>query len=75
MRSRTSRRTRSSGVDARPHADHDDYHGRALLVMKDGLRYRDPHVPGPGARELTEPHLRVDSIPAIFAITEDPSSS
>lgn len=48
------------------------YHGTALSVMKDGVRYFTPMFLVIMLLAVTDVIFAVDSIPAIFAITEDP---
>ncbi len=48
------------------------YHGSALTVVKDGVRYFTPMFVVMGLIAVTDVIFAVDSIPAIFAITKDP---
>ncbi|MEO8011623.1 MAG: TerC family protein [Dokdonella sp.] len=48
------------------------YHGSALWVVKDGVRYFTPMFVVLGLIAVTDVIFAVDSIPAIFAITKDP---
>ncbi len=49
-----------------------DYHGTALSVVKDGVRWFTPMFVVITLLAVTDVVFAVDSIPAIFAITEDP---
>lgn len=49
-----------------------DYHGTALTVVKDGVRWFTPMFVVIALIAVTDVIFAVDSIPAIFAITEDP---
>ena len=50
----------------------DEYHGEKFFVMKDGLRYATPMFVVLVLVEVTDLVFAVDSIPAIFAVTNDP---
>jgi tellurite resistance protein TerC len=50
----------------------DEYHGTALTVVKDGVRWFTPMFVVIALLAVTDVIFAVDSIPAIFAITEDP---
>jgi tellurite resistance protein TerC len=50
----------------------DTYHGEKFFVVKAGLRYATPLFLVLVLVEITDVIFAVDSIPAIFAITEDP---
>ncbi len=50
----------------------DEYHGGALTVVKDGVRWFTPMFVVIALIAVTDVIFAVDSIPAIFAITEDP---
>jgi tellurite resistance protein TerC len=50
----------------------DRYHGEKFFVMKDGARYATPLFVVLALVEFTDLIFAVDSIPAIFAITDDP---
>jgi tellurite resistance protein TerC len=50
----------------------DQYHGEKFFVMKDGARYATPLFVVLALVEFTDLIFAVDSIPAIFAITDDP---
>lgn len=50
----------------------DEYHGSALTVVKDGVRWFTPMFVVIALIAVTDVIFAVDSIPAIFAITEDP---
>ena len=49
-----------------------EYHGSALTVVKDGVRWFTPMFVVIALIAVTDVIFAVDSIPAIFAITEDP---
>ncbi len=49
-----------------------EFHGSALSVVKDGVRWFTPMFVVMGLIAVTDVIFAVDSIPAIFAITEDP---
>ncbi|SFN39550.1 TerC family protein [Dokdonella immobilis] len=49
-----------------------EYHGSALTVVKDGVRWFTPMFVVIALLAVTDVIFAVDSIPAIFAITEDP---
>ena len=49
-----------------------EYHGEKFFVMRDGLRHATPLFLVLVLIEVTDLVFAVDSIPAIFAITEDP---
>ncbi len=49
-----------------------EYHGSSLSVMKEGVRYFTPMFLVIMLLAVTDVIFAVDSIPAIFAITEDP---
>ncbi|HET9033661.1 MAG TPA: TerC family protein [Dokdonella sp.] len=49
-----------------------EYHGNALSVVKDGVRWFTPMFVVIALLAVTDVIFAVDSIPAIFAITEDP---
>lgn len=49
-----------------------EYHGNALSVVKDGVRWFTPMFVVMALIAVTDVIFAVDSIPAIFAITEDP---
>ena len=50
----------------------EDYHGPAFTVVRDGLRHATPLLLVLVAVELTDLVFAVDSVPAIFAVTQDP---
>ena len=50
----------------------EDYHGPAFTVVKDGRRFATPLLLVLVAVELTDLVFAVDSVPAIFAVTQDP---
>ena len=50
----------------------DDYHGNALSVLRDGKRWYTPLFVVIMMVAITDVIFAVDSIPAIFAITDDP---
>ena len=50
----------------------DDFEGQKFLVRRDGRRYLTPLALALVAVEGADLILAVDSIPAIFAVTEDP---
>lgn len=49
-----------------------EYHGQRFTVVKDGRRYATPLLLVLVAVEATDVVFAVDSIPAIFAVTQDP---
>lgn len=49
-----------------------EYHGAALSVVKDGVRWFTPMFVVIALLAVTDVIFAVDSIPAIFAITDDP---
>ena len=49
-----------------------DYHGTAISVVKDGVRWFTPLFVVIALLAVTDVIFAVDSIPAIFAITDDP---
>ena len=49
-----------------------EFHGNALTVVKDGVRWFTPMFVVIALIAVTDVIFAVDSIPAIFAITEDP---
>ncbi len=49
-----------------------DYHGKKFIVLENGRRFATPLLVVLLAIEATDLVFAVDSIPAIFAITEDP---
>ncbi|HEU4751875.1 MAG TPA: TerC family protein, partial [Armatimonadota bacterium] len=49
-----------------------EYHGQRFFVFQDGRRYATPLLAVLVAVEATDLVFAVDSIPAIFAVTEDP---
>ena len=49
-----------------------DYHGSAFTIIKEGKRYATPLLLVLISVEITDLVFAVDSIPAIFAVTEDP---
>ncbi len=49
-----------------------EYHGQRFTVVKDGRRYATPLLLVLLAIEATDLVFAVDSIPAIFAVTQDP---
>ena len=49
-----------------------DYHGNRMSIVKDGVRYFTPMFVVMGLIAVTDVIFAVDSIPAIFAITDDP---
>jgi len=49
-----------------------DYHGQSFTVVKDGKRFATPLLLVLAAIEATDLVFAVDSIPAIFAVTNDP---
>ncbi|MGB0133009.1 TerC family protein [Dokdonella sp.] len=49
-----------------------EYHGTAMTVVKDGVRWFTPMFAVIALLAVTDVIFAVDSIPAIFAITEDP---
>jgi tellurite resistance protein TerC len=49
-----------------------EYHGQRFTVVKDGRRYATPLLLVLVAVEATDLVFAVDSIPAIFAVTQDP---
>lgn len=50
----------------------EEHHGERFFVMKEGMRYATPLFLVLVLVEVTDLIFAVDSIPAIFAITEDP---
>lgn len=50
----------------------DTYHGPAFTVVQNGRRYATPLLLVLVAVELTDVIFAVDSVPAIFAVTQDP---
>ncbi len=50
----------------------DQYHGDRFFVVRDGLRYATPLFIVVIFVELTDLIFAVDSIPAVFAVTQDP---
>jgi tellurite resistance protein TerC len=50
----------------------DEHHGEKFFVMKEGVRYATPLFVVLVLVEVTDLIFAVDSIPAIFAITDDP---
>ena len=50
----------------------DEHHGEKFLVVKDGVRYATPLFLVLVLVEVSDLIFAVDSIPAIFAITDDP---
>ena len=50
----------------------DEYHGEKFFVMKEGVRYATPMFVALVLVEVTDLIFAVDSIPAIFAVTNDP---
>ena len=50
----------------------DEYHGEKFFVMKEGVRYATPMFVALVLVEVTDLIFAVDSIPAIFAVTDDP---
>jgi tellurite resistance protein TerC len=50
----------------------DDHHGERFFVMKEGVRYATPLLVVLMLVEVTDLIFAVDSIPAIFAVTDDP---
>jgi len=50
----------------------DDFHGERFSIVKDGVRYFTPLFVVIAMIGITDVVFAVDSIPAIFAITEDP---
>jgi tellurite resistance protein TerC len=50
----------------------DDYHGERFTVIREGKRYATPLLLVLVAIEATDVVFAVDSIPAIFAVTQDP---
>ncbi len=50
----------------------EEYHGPAFTVVKDGRRFATPLLLVLVAVELTDLVFAVDSVPAIFAVTQDP---
>ncbi len=50
----------------------DDYHGERFFVMRNGLRHATPMFIVLIMVEITDLIFAVDSIPAIFAVTNDP---
>lgn len=50
----------------------DEHHGENFFVMKEGVRYATPLFVVLALVEVTDLIFAVDSIPAIFAVTEDP---
>jgi tellurite resistance protein TerC len=50
----------------------DEYHGERFFVVKQGLRYATPLFVALVLVEVTDLIFAVDSIPAIFAVTDDP---
>ncbi len=49
-----------------------EFHGDKFLVLKNGRRYATPLLLALVAVEVTDLIFAVDSIPAIFAVTQDP---
>jgi tellurite resistance protein TerC len=49
-----------------------DYHGQRFTIVKDGRRYATPLLLVLVAIEASDLVFAVDSIPAIFAVTQDP---
>jgi tellurite resistance protein TerC len=49
-----------------------EYHGQGFTVVKDGRRFATPLLLVLAAIEATDLVFAVDSIPAIFAVTQDP---
>jgi tellurite resistance protein TerC len=49
-----------------------EYHGQRFTVVKDGRRYATPLLLVLVAVETTDLVFAVDSIPAVFAVTQDP---
>lgn len=49
-----------------------EFHGSAMSIVKDGVRYFTPMFVVMGLIAVTDVIFAVDSIPAIFAITDDP---
>jgi tellurite resistance protein TerC len=49
-----------------------DYHGERFFVVRDGLRYATPLFIVVVFVEVTDLIFAVDSIPAVFAVTQDP---
>ena len=49
-----------------------EYHGAKFLVVKDGRRHATPLLVVLVAMEATDLIFAVDSIPAVFAVTQDP---
>jgi len=50
----------------------DDYHGDRFFIVKNGIRYATPLFIVVIFVELTDLIFAVDSIPAVFAVTQDP---
>jgi tellurite resistance protein TerC len=50
----------------------DKYYGEKFFVMKEGMRYATPLFVALMLIEITDLIFAVDSIPAIFAVTDDP---
>jgi tellurite resistance protein TerC len=50
----------------------DEHHGEKFFVMKEGVRYATPLFVVLALVEVTDLIFAVDSIPAIFAVTDDP---
>lgn len=50
----------------------DEYHGERFFVMREGVRYATPLFVVLVLVEVTDLIFAVDSIPAIFAVTDDP---
>lgn len=50
----------------------DDFDGQKFIVKRDGLRYATPLLMALVLVEVTDIIFAVDSIPAIFAVTEEP---
>jgi len=49
-----------------------EYHGEKFFVLKEGMRYATPLFVVLALVEVTDLIFAVDSIPAIFAVTDDP---
>jgi tellurite resistance protein TerC len=50
----------------------DEYHGEKFFVMREGVRYATPLFVVLMLVEVTDLIFAIDSIPAIFAVTDDP---
>lgn len=50
----------------------DEHHGEKFFIVKEGIRYATPLFLVLALVEITDLIFAVDSIPAIFAITDDP---